>query len=213
MSQRGCLTRPAARGCAVRATDYHHGNGTQEIFYERDDVVYLSIHADPLCVRDPAAWRFSSVTACAITIFRQDYPYFLGHAAETGAGAGAGYTFNYPLPLGTTYATWGAALEDACGHIARLGVDVLVVSLGMDTYKDDPVGGAAPPFSFHDYYFLAHGDCGADFKLDAADYAAVGRRLAALKLPTLFVMEGGYDLPSLGHNVVQVLAAFEAAAA
>jgi acetoin utilization deacetylase AcuC-like enzyme len=64
----------------------------------------------------------------------------LGHADETGAGAGVGFNFNFPLPLGTTFAAWGAALDAALGEIRSVGADVLVVSLGLDTFKDDPVG-------------------------------------------------------------------------
>ena len=70
------------RGCAhvaVLDVDYHHGNGTQSIFYERRDVLFVSLHADP--------W--------------DEYPYFLGYADEEGAGAGEGYTLNYPMPQGT----------------------------------------------------------------------------------------------------------------
>ena len=69
---------------AILDVDYHHGNGTQEIFYERADVLFVSLHADP----------------------RVEYPYFLGHADERGAGAGLGFTRNYPLPFGTAWPTY-----------------------------------------------------------------------------------------------------------
>ena len=74
--------------------DYHHGNGTQAIFYARGDVQVVNIHADPLV----------------------EYPYFLGHADERGAGEGEGCNLNLPLPHGTDFAAWSAALETGCGR-------------------------------------------------------------------------------------------------
>jgi acetoin utilization deacetylase AcuC-like enzyme len=102
---------------AVLDVDYHHGNGTQEIFYDRRDVLFVSIHADPAV----------------------EYPYFLGYEDEEGVGAGAGFTLNYPLPFGTTWAAYGRALDDACLKIAAFRPDALVVSLGVDTYEHDPI--------------------------------------------------------------------------
>lgn len=157
------------RGCAhvaVLDVDYHHGNGTQSIFYDRRDVLFVSIHADP--------W--------------DEYPYFLGYLDEEGAGAGAGYTLNYPLPLGTAWPTYGPALGDACGKVAAYSPDALVVSLGVDTYEHDPISG---------------------FSLTRDDFPKIGERIAALKLPTLFVMEGGYAVEDLGVNAVNVLSGFE----
>ncbi|HXH04425.1 MAG TPA: histone deacetylase family protein [Candidatus Competibacteraceae bacterium] len=153
---------------AVLDIDYHHGNGTQSIFYARGDVLFASIHADP----------------------RQEYPFFLGHADEHGIGAGAGANFNYPLPWGTDFERWYAALDDACGQIQRFGAEVLVLSLGVDTYKDDPI---------------------SQFRLDSPDYLKIGARLARLGLPTLFVMEGGYAVEAIGVNAVNVLSGFEGA--
>src|SRR4029079_19581820 len=80
---------------AVLDVDYHHGNGTQEIFYDRGDVLFASIHADP----------------------RQEYPFFLGHADEPGDGAGAGCNLNLPLPWGTGWSAWRPALEHALSAI------------------------------------------------------------------------------------------------
>ena len=74
---------------AVLDVDYHHGNGTQAIFYDRPEVFFASIHGDP----------------------RTEYPFFLGHADETGAGAGIGCNLNLPLARGSDYAAWSAALE------------------------------------------------------------------------------------------------------
>ncbi len=109
-------------GCAqvaVLDVDYHHGNGTQSIFYARRDVLFASLHADP--------W--------------DEYPYFLGYLDEEGTGAGAGYNLNYPLPHGTAWHTYGPALADACGKIAAYSPDAVVVSLGVDTYEHDPISG------------------------------------------------------------------------
>ena len=103
---------------AVLDIDYHHGNGTQSIFYDRDDVFFASIHADPM----------------------DDYPYFLGHADEIGRGQGLGFNLNCPLPLGPGFNIWCAALEHCCKEISRFQPTVLVVSLGVDAHHDDPSG-------------------------------------------------------------------------
>ena len=104
---------------AVLDVDYHHGNGTQSIFYERDDVYFASIHGDP----------------------HTEYPFFLGYADETGRGAGTGFNLNLPLARGSGFAVWRAALATALQHIAATGAEGLVVSLGLDTYEGDPISG------------------------------------------------------------------------
>jgi acetoin utilization deacetylase AcuC-like enzyme len=106
---------------AVLDVDYHHGNGTQAIFYERADVFFASIHGDP----------------------RTEYPFFLGHADECGQGAGLGFNLNLPLPRGSDYARWSEALELALEAIAEYGAQALVVSLGVDTFAGDPISGFA----------------------------------------------------------------------
>ncbi|MFM2252152.1 MAG: hypothetical protein RJB68_489, partial [Pseudomonadota bacterium] len=146
---------------AVLDVDYHHGNGTQAIFYDRPDVYFASIHGDP----------------------RTEYPFYLGHADETGAGAGLGANLNLPLPRGTDYATWALALETALAGIAQFDADALVVSLGMDTFEGDPISG---------------------FKLTTQDYLRLGERLARAGLPTVFVFEGGYAVDAVGVNAVNV---------
>lgn len=151
---------------AVLDIDYHHGNGTQSIFYRRDDVLFLSLHADP-------SWEF---------------PYFLGRTDERGEGPGEGFNVNIPLPWGTGFGEWSAALDAACRHIQNYGAELLVVSLGVDTFKDDPI---------------------SRFRLSSGDYPRIGARLARLALPTLFVMEGGYAVDAIGINAVNVLAGFE----
>lgn len=105
---------------AILDVDYHHGNGTQDIFWERGDVLYASIHADPAT----------------------DFPYFLGYADEEGAGAGRGTTLNIPLPHGTGWDDgWGDALQRALDSIQAFGPGALVVSLGVDTWDGDPISG------------------------------------------------------------------------
>ncbi len=106
---------------AVLDVDYHHGNGTQAIFYERSDVFFTSIHGDPLT----------------------EYPFFLGHADECGQGAGLGFNLNLPLSRGSDYARWSEALELALEAIAGYGAQALVVSLGVDTFAGDPISGFA----------------------------------------------------------------------
>jgi len=159
------LDQGAAR-VAILDVDYHHGNGTQEIFYTRADVLVVNLHGDPMT----------------------EYPFFLGHADEKGAGAGEGFNHNYPLPFETAWPQWSAALEEGCGKVAAYAPDVLIVSLGVDTFERDPI---------------------SRFKLKSDDYPKIGRRIAALGLPTLFVMEGGYAVDEIGVNAVGVLTGFE----
>lgn len=106
-----------AKRVAVLDVDFHHGNGTQAIFYDRADVLFLSLHGDP----DDA------------------FPYFLGGADETGSGPGEGFNANYPLPPGCSYSTWVAALTEAMDRITDYAPDALVVSLGVDTFERDPI--------------------------------------------------------------------------
>ncbi|WP_067561106.1 histone deacetylase family protein [Halofilum ochraceum] len=110
------IDRGASR-VVVLDIDYHHGNGTQAIFYERPDVLFLSIHADPA----------------------DEFPYFLGYADEIGVGPGEGANGNWPLPLGTGRDDWMEALDQACARGERFGADALVVSLGVDTFHGDPI--------------------------------------------------------------------------
>jgi len=118
------------------------------------------------------------------------FPHFLGYADETGNGAGEGYNFNYPMPPGTPYAVWSDALNQACQEIDKYSPDALIISLGVDTFEKDPI-------SF--------------FKLKSEDFIRYGEVLAKLKLPTLFVMEGGYAVEEIGINTVNVLDGFSAA--
>ena len=105
-----------AKKIAVLDVDYHHGNGTQSIFYERNDVLTISLHADPSL----------------------EYPYFLGYADEPGSGAGHGFNVNYPLPFGTDWKHYEVTLADAIQQVQRFEPDGLVVALGLDTFAGDP---------------------------------------------------------------------------
>ncbi|MFT6104758.1 MAG: acetoin utilization deacetylase AcuC-like enzyme, partial [Paracoccaceae bacterium] len=99
----------------------HHGNGTQGIFYHRDDVLTVSVHADPAGF----------------------YPFFWGHAHERGAGAGRGYNLNLPLARGTNDTDFLATLEVALTRVRAFGADALVIALGLDAYIGDPFKGFA----------------------------------------------------------------------
>lgn len=153
------------RRVAILDIDYHHGNGTQDIFYRRKDVLTVSIHADPL----------------------HEYPFFWGHADEQGDGEGAGFNLNLPLPLGTGWTRWEQALEEALQRIKAYEPDVVLVGLGVDTFKKDPIS-----------LFRLTSDC----------YPLIGAKIASLGRPSLFVMEGGYAVDDVGINVVGVLDGF-----
>ena len=113
------LRDAGVRRVAVLDIDYHHGNGTQAIFYERADVQFTSIHGDP----------------------HTEYPYYLGYADERGAGAGLGFNHNLPLARGSDFSAWRAALQTALQGIAAVKPGALVVSLGLDTFAGDPISG------------------------------------------------------------------------
>ncbi len=111
------LARGAQR-VAILDVDFHHGNGTQQIFWERGDVLYVSLHGDPAGI----------------------YPYYSGYAVESGAGAGEGTTLNLPLPPGTDGDAYLATLDEALDGIRAFEPDApLVLSLGFDTYHADPI--------------------------------------------------------------------------
>ena len=151
---------------AVLDIDYHAGNGTQDIFYNRPDVLTVSIHGDP----------------------DFEYPHFIGFADETGAGAGLGFHHNFPLPPGTEDTAYLAVLDEAAKMIREFAPKYLVVSAGMDIFNGDPLG---------------------KFKITREGIRAIGKRIAGLGLPTLVVMEGGYNNDALGTNIVTLLEPFE----
>ncbi len=155
----------AAGRVAILDIDYHHGNGTQAIFYADPAVFYVSLHVDPA----------------------QDYPYYWGFAAERGSGAGAGTNLNLPLPLGVEDDDYLEALDVALGAIGGFLPRYLVVSLGADAVRGDPIG---------------------KFGLTSSGWYAAAQQVAGLSLSTVIVQEGGYDLDTLGGYVVAFLAAF-----
>jgi acetoin utilization deacetylase AcuC-like enzyme len=160
------LDQGAAR-VAILDVDYHHGNGTQRIFYERADVLYVSVHGAP----------------------EEEYPFLVGYADERGAGPGEGHNINLPLPKGSAWPVYCEALQRGLAEIRRYSPDVLIVSLGVDTYKGDPVSA---------------------FALESDDFLKLGEVIARIGKPTLLVMEGGYEIEALGLNVVNALVGFEA---
>jgi acetoin utilization deacetylase AcuC-like enzyme len=160
------LCDQGAARIAILDVDFHHGNGTQDIFYDRADVLYLSLHGDPV----------------------DAFPYFSGYADETGVGAGLGFNLNLPLPRATEFSAWAAALTTALDRIRKFSPDALVVSLGVDTFIDDPI-------SF--------------FRLQSVDFSTYGRMIGGCRLPTMFVFEGGYAVADVGVNAVNVLTGFE----
>src|SRR5580700_3534736 len=97
------LRDSGAARVAILDVDFHHGNGTQDIFYDRADVLYVSLHGDPA----------------------DAFPYFSGYADETGAGAGAGFNLNFPLPVSTEFSAWSEALQAALSRIASFRADAL----------------------------------------------------------------------------------------
>jgi acetoin utilization deacetylase AcuC-like enzyme len=150
---------------AILDIDYHAGNGTQDIFYDRPDVFMVSIHADPA----------------------REYPYYAGFASETGTGKGAGCHHNFPLPTGTDDSLYLDTLNQALALISDYSPDYLVVSVGMDIYKDEPIG---------------------DFSVTQNGIRQIGQRISALTNPTLIVLEGGYYLPLFGENFCSFVQTF-----
>jgi acetoin utilization deacetylase AcuC-like enzyme len=151
---------------AIIDIDMHHGNGTQQIFYHRDDVLTVSIHGDP----------------------SNFYPFYSGFAQETGFAQGEGFNVNLPLSPGTNEIAYLEALNTAGNKVLEFGAEALIVATGFDTFKSDPLG------------------C---FELDSCSYYAIGSMIRSLKLPTLFVQEGGYFVPALRENVRQMVLGFE----
>jgi acetoin utilization deacetylase AcuC-like enzyme len=144
----------------VLDADVHHGQGIQEIFYERDDVFYVSIHADP-------------------TNF---YPAVAGFADETGAGAGRGLNLNLPMPHGSSEQVFLDRLDEALAAIRAWGPDAMVFALGFDIYVEDPQSQVA---------------------VTSEGFHRLGRAVAGLGVPTVYVQEGGYHIDTLARNARQ----------
>jgi acetoin utilization deacetylase AcuC-like enzyme len=149
------LRRAGAARVAVLDIDSHHGNGTQGIFWKRGDVLTISVHADP----------------------DRYYPWYVGRAAERGAGAGEGSNLNLPLPFGTDDAGWLAAIAAGLSAIRGFRADALVVSLGFDASEHEPLNALA---------------------VTEDGFAGAAAAISAARLPTAIVQEGGYNVDLLG---------------
>jgi acetoin utilization deacetylase AcuC-like enzyme/ribosomal protein S18 acetylase RimI-like enzyme len=147
---------------AILDIDYHHGNGAQDIFYQRADVLTISIHGHP---------SFA-------------YPYFSGFADEPGEGQGTGYNHNLPLPEDVQDGRYLDALDEALALVRKFQPEALVVPLGLDIAKADPTG---------------------TWSVTREGLFEIGRRIGGVKLPTLLVQEGGYNIRSLGRNAARLL--------
>ena len=154
-----------AKRIAILDVDYHHGNGTQDIFYGRSDVFFVSLHASP----------------------GTDYPFYWGHWDERGEGEGTGANLNIPLPRGTEWQSYRDALKTGLNAIRDYGPNLLIVSYGADTFEGDPI---------------------SYFKIKTEEYAEMSSDIAALSLPTVICMEGGYAVDSLGANLSAFLSGF-----
>jgi acetoin utilization deacetylase AcuC-like enzyme len=152
---------------AVLDIDSHHGNGTQGIFWDRDDVLFVSVHGDP----------------------NNYYPWFVGHADETGGPVAEGCNLNLPLPIGSGDLPWLAAVATGIAAIRRFGAEALVVSLGFDASVDEPLNALS---------------------VTADGFAQAGTAIGALKLPTVLVQEGGYAVDVLGTLLTRFLDGFAA---
>lgn len=140
---------------AVLDIDSHHGNGTQGIFWDRGDVLTISIHGDP----------------------DNYYPWYVGRTAERGAGAGDGRNMNLPLAFGTADDGWLDALRYALAAIRDFKPDALVVPLGFDASKDEPLGALA---------------------VTEDGFAKAGAMIGGLKIPAAITQEGGYNVETIG---------------
>jgi acetoin utilization deacetylase AcuC-like enzyme len=155
-------TAVGADRVAVVDVDFHHGNGTQQIFYDRGDVFYGSVHGDP----------------------NRAYPYFTGFSDETGTGRGARTTMNVSLPTGCDDAGYLAALCQVLEAATAFDPALIVVSLGVDAYRDDPL---------------------SDLDVSADAFHSAGAAVAGLARPMVVVQEGGYALDAMGRLVASFL--------
>jgi acetoin utilization deacetylase AcuC-like enzyme len=146
---------------AILDVDLHHGNGTQQLFYERDDVLHVSLHGDP----------------------RIEYTYFTGFANERGRGPGEGFNLNIPLAKRCGSDIYLRALEQALETISMFPSSIVVVSLGVDTFRLD----------------------GRGLDLTTEDYGTIGTMIGKLGRELVVIQEGGYYLPDLGENVARWL--------
>ena len=146
-----CAERALTQGAskvAVLDVDYHHGNGTQDIFYTREEVLTVSLHADP----------------------KTDYPFYWGHADETGEGQGAGFSLNLPMPRGTLWSEYQAKLVQAIERVQafeEVGAHCVYVPMppSMDALKTLCASVSVPVNAL----------CAGPFvKFSKADFARIG---------------------------------------
>ena len=156
------LRMQGAAKVGILDIDSHHGNGTQGIVWDRDDVFFASVHGDP----------------------NRYYPWYVGHASERGAGAGAGCNLNLPLLQGADDRPWLAAVEAGLAAILANGADALVISLGFDASKDEPLG------------FLGVTEDG---------FARAGAAIRKAGRPCAIVQEGGYNVDVIGDLLTRFL--------
>ena len=154
---------------ALLDIDYHACNGTQDIFYDRPDVMTISIHGDP----------------------NFEYPYYAGYLDEKGIGVGIDFHHNFPLQPGTTDTMYMETMDEATNLIRDFAPKYLMVSGGADIYEGDQLG---------------------KFKITTAGFHEIGKKVANLGLPTLMVMEGGYNNDALGENVVSLISPLQSTA-
>lgn len=139
--------------------DVHHGNGTQNTFYQSNKVFYCSLH---------------------------QYPFYpgTGSTEEVGTGPGKGYTLNIPLSAGTDDETYMRLFQSTLSTLKKFNPDVVLVSLGLDSHKDDTLGGLA---------------------LTDQAYKKMTKDLLGLEKPLVFVLEGGYNLDVLGRVISKMM--------
>ena len=157
---------------AILDLDFHHGNGTQELYYSSSQVQYISIHGE------------------------DEFPYYTGHASETGLGDGEGYNLNLPLPSNSSFEAYLEKLEIAMQRLVEFDPGFVLVSLGFDTFHLDPLG---------------------KFGIETGDYGVMAARVArgvkalgsGAEVKTLVVLEGGYVVEKLGENMLSWLRGWE----
>jgi len=136
---------------AILDIDYHHGNGTQDIFWNDPQVFFTSVHCDPVV----------------------EYPFCTGFEEEKGGSLALGTNVNIPLPMGSGETEFLNATETLIKRILGFKTNYLVVSLGFDAHKEDPVG---------------------TFRLTNESYKRLGQIIRSIGIPTIFVQEGGYNI-------------------
>ena len=163
---------PSSPKIAILDLDFHHGNGTQSAYYSSPSVLYVSIHG------------------------LNEFPYYTGSPSETGTGDGTGYNLNLPLPQGSPFSEYLQLLDIALERIRVFGPEWVVVSLGFDTFRGDPLGG---------------------FGIGTEDYGVMARKVRGAEgvrgVKSVILLEGGYVVEKIGVNLVEFLRGWEAAEA